>query len=79
MLTRVRSAQDEPMSDAIDARTHLGEMPPVTPAGFPVTQSFYKQWTELDISLAQRLMADLDTALVQQFMDIPVTQGKALV
>ena len=30
----------EPVSDAIDARTHLVQMPPGTPSGFPVAQAF---------------------------------------
>ena len=63
----------QPMSDAIDTCTHLVQMPPGTSSGFPVTQVFCEQGTEFDIPLAQRLMADLDTALVQQFLHVPVT------
>ena len=77
--TRVRSAQEEPVSEAIDAHTHLVKMPPGTPPGFPVTQVFCEQGTEFDIPLAQRLMADLNTALVQQFLDVPVTEREAVV
>ena len=44
-----------------------------------VTQSFSEQGTELDAPFAQSLMADLNSALMQQFLDIPITQGKAVV
>ena len=71
--TRVRSAQEEPVSDAIDARTHLVQMLPGTPTGFPVARLFGKEGRELDTSFAQRLVTDLDTALVEQFPHILVT------
>ena len=77
--TGVRSAQEEPVSDAIDARTYLVQMPPGTPPGFLVTQVFCEQGTEFDIPLAQCLMADLNTALVQQFLDVPVTKREAVI
>lgn len=32
--------------------------------------------SKFDASLAHRLVADLNTTLVQQFLDIPVTQGR---
>ena len=38
----------QPMSDAIHARTHLVEMPPGTPSGFPVAQVFSDEGSELD-------------------------------
>ena len=67
------------MSDAIDARTHLVEMPPGTPPGFPVAQVFCEQWTELDAPFAESFMADLNAALVQQFLDISVAERKMVV
>ena len=48
----------QPVSDAIDARTHLVQMPPGTPTGFPVAQSFCKQWTELDAPFAEGLVEE---------------------
>jgi len=52
------SDQDEPMSDPINARTHLIQMPPGTPSGFPVAQSFSEQWTELDAPFAEGLVEE---------------------
>ena len=53
--------------------------PPGTPAGFPVAQSFCKQGRKLDTPFSESSMANLNAALVQQFLDIPVTQGKVMV
>ena len=49
------------------------------PPGTPVAQFFCEQWTELDTSLAEGLMVHLNAALVQQFLDAPITQWKAVV
>ena len=67
------------MPDAIDARTHLVQMPPGTPSGFPVAQVFSEEGSELDTPLAEGLMANLNAALVQQFLHVSVTQGKAVI
>jgi hypothetical protein len=37
------------------------------------------EWTELDTPFAQRLMADHNAALVEQFLNISVTEGKPVV
>ena len=54
-------------------------MSPGTPTGFPVSQFFGKEWGELDVPLAQRLVADLNTALLKQFLDVTLTEGEAVV
>ena len=54
-------------------------MPPGTPSGFPVAQFFCEQWTELDAPFAESFMADLNAALVQQFLDISVAERKMVV
>ena len=54
-------------------------MPPGTPTGFPVAQFFCEQWTELDAPFAESFMADLNAALVQQFLDISVAERKMVV
>ena len=69
----------QPMPDAIDARTHLVEMPPGTPSGFPVTEVFRQQGSELDGPLAEGFVTDLDAALVEQFLNVPVTQSEAVI
>ena len=55
----------EPMSDAIDARADLVYMPPGTPTGFPVAQVLSEERSELDTPLAEGLVADLNTTLVE--------------
>jgi len=37
------------------------------------------EWAELDTPFAQRLMADHNAALVEQFLNISVTEGKPVV
>ena len=53
-------------------------MPPGTPTGFPVAQFFCEQWTELDAPFAVGLVTHLNAALVEQFLHVPVTQGKVV-
>jgi len=69
----------KPMSNAVHARTHLVDMPPGTPSGFPVAQDFREEGSELDTPLAEGLVTDLNAALLQQFLHVSVTQGKAVV
>ena len=69
----------KPVSDAIDARTHLIHMPPGAPPGFPVTQFFHKQRSELDTPFAKGLVAHLNAVLVQQFLNIALAQEKPVV
>jgi len=69
----------KPVPDAIHARTHLVERPPGTPSGFPVTQVFSEQGSELDTPLAKSLVTDLNAALVQQFLNVSVAQWKSVV
>ena len=54
-------------------------MPPGTPPGFPVAQVFCEQWTELDAPFAESFMADLNAALVQQFLDISIAERKMVI
>ena len=44
----------EPVSDAVNARTDLVEMPPGTPSGFPVAQVFSEEGSELDAPAGRR-------------------------
>ena len=63
----------KPVSNAIHGRTHLVEMPSGTPSGFPMAQFFGEKRSELDTPFAEGLMADLNAALVQQFLHVSVT------
>ncbi len=44
-----------------------------------MAQFFRQQRAEFDAPLAQRFMADLYAALVQQLLDIPIAQWEAVV
>jgi hypothetical protein len=69
----------KPVSNAIDARTHLVQMPPGTPTGFPVAQIRREEGAELDTPFTEGLMTHLNAALVEQFLHVSVAQGKAVV
>ena len=69
----------EPVSDAVHARTHLVEMPPGTPPGFPVAQFLCEEGSEFQAPLAESLVAHLNAAPVQQFLHVSVAQRKAMV
>jgi len=69
----------KPVSNAIDARTDLVEMPTGTPSGFPLAQVFNEERSELDAPFANGFVTDLDAALVEQFLNVPIPQGKAVV
>jgi len=69
----------EPMSNAIDARRDLIQMPPGTPTGFPVTKFIGEQRPEFETPLSEGLVTDLNAALVKQFLNITVAERKAVV
>ena len=63
----------KPVSNASHGRTHLVEMPPGTPTGFKVAQFFGEERSELYAPFAEGLVADLNAALVRQFLHVSVT------
>jgi len=69
----------KPVSNTIHSRTHLVEMPPGTPSGFPVAEIFSEERCEFDRPFAQGFVPDLNAALMEQFLYVPVTQRKAVV
>jgi len=44
-----------------------------------VSQFFGKEWSELDVPLAQRLVADLNAALLKQFLDVTLAETEAVI
>ena len=44
-----------------------------------MAQVFSEEGSELDTPLSEGLMANLNAALVQQFLHVSVTQGKAVI
>ena len=69
----------QPMPNAVDARADFIQIPAGTPPGFPLAQFFRKQGTEFDAPLPERLVTDLDTALVESFLNVSVAQGEAVI
>ena len=76
---RVRSGQEQPVFPTTELNTHLVQEPPATPPGFPMAQFLREEWGEFDVPLAQGLVTDHNTALVQQFLNIVLAQGKPVV
>jgi hypothetical protein len=68
-----------PIPDTSSRRTDINQRPLGTPAGCLVTQCISEQGTEWAAPLAERLVADLNTALIEQFLNILVTERKAVV
>ena len=48
-------------------------------SGFAVAQFFREEGSEFNAPLAEGLVADLDAALVEQFLYVSVTQGETVV
>jgi len=71
----------EPMGDLTHDHVHFVEMPPGTPPGFPVTQVLSELFAEVDTPGADGFARhfNLSAPLEQQFLDVSVTQGKAVV
>ncbi|GGR36709.1 hypothetical protein GCM10008957_52960 [Deinococcus ruber] len=62
-----------------DVNADLVQEPPGTPTGFPVSQFFSQERRELDVPLAERLVADLKAALLKQFLDVTLAQTEAVI
>ena len=54
-------------------------MPAETPPGFPFAQTSRVGGSEVEAPLVQRFVADLNAVLVEQFLNIQVTEWAALV
>lgn len=67
------------MTDTADDGTDFVHVPPGTPTRFPATQLFSNERREIDVPLAQRVVADLNTALLEQLLHVPVAQWEAVV
>jgi hypothetical protein len=85
MMVKVRDAavQSQEFLSAFPSSesllTSLHQRPLGIPTGFLVTQCVSQQGIEWAAPLAERLVADLNTALVEQFLNILVTERKAVV
>jgi len=77
--TRVINGPPQPEFFAPDLDADLVQEPLGTSPGFSVPQFLSEERCELDVPLAERLVADLDAALLEQFLDITLAEGKAVV
>lgn len=69
----------QPLFPASDLDADLIQKPPGASAGLPVPEFFGKKRREFDVPLAEGFMADGNAALVQQFLDVTLAQGKTVV
>lgn len=69
----------QPMFHSTNDNMHLIQMPPGTPSGFPVTQLLGQEWGELDVPLAEGFVADVNSSLMEKFLNITLAERKAVV
>ncbi len=69
----------QPMPYPTDLDAHLVQMPPRTPLGSSVAQFFGEDGREFDVPLPQSFVADLNTALVEQFLTVTLAEREAVV
>jgi hypothetical protein len=69
----------QPVFLTTDLGAYLIQVPSGTLPGFPVTELFGEERRELDIPLAEGFVTDDNAALVQQFLNIALAQGKPVV
>lgn len=69
----------QPVFLATDLDADLIQEPPGTPSRLPVAELFSEERRELDVPLTQGFVADDDPALVEEFLDITLAQGKPVV
>ena len=64
----------EPIGYPTHDHVHFVQMPPGTPAGFPVTQVLCELVTEIDAPDADGFAGNLDATLEQQLLDVSIIQ-----
>lgn len=67
------------VGDPANLHVYLVQMPPRTPAGFSVAQFFSVERRELDVPLSERLVADVDTTLVEQRLNVTLAEREAVI
>ena len=69
----------QPVVDPTHDNMHFIQMPPGTPTGFPVTQLLGQEWGKFDVPLVERIVADVDSPLVEQLLNVTLAERKAVV
>ena len=69
----------KPMLLSTDLDVDLVQIPSGTPTGFPMAQLLSEEGGELDVPLPQRFVPDLDAALVEQFLNVPLAEWESVV
>jgi len=76
---RVVDSPPEPEFPPPDLEADLVQNPPGATAGLPMPEFFGEAGGELDVPLAQRLVAHLNAMLLEQFLDVTLAQRKAVI
>ena len=76
---RIVHRSPQPMFDPTDDNVHFIQMPPGTPSGFPVAQLLGQQWDEFDVPLAEHFVADVNSSLVEELLNITLAEWEAVV
>lgn len=74
-----RSGQEQPVTDTANGRTDFVLVTPGTSVGFLVTKVVGKQGREVDVLPAKRVVTELNTMLLKQVLNIPVTEWETVV
>ena len=69
----------EPVFNSTNDNVHLIQMPPGTPSGFPVTSFLSQEWGEFDVPLAKGFVADVNSSLVEQLLNITLAEREAVI
>ena len=69
----------EPVFDPTNDNVHFMQMPPGTPTGFPVTQFPGQEWGEFDVPLAECFMADVNSALLKELLNLTLAEWESMV
>jgi len=69
----------QPVSDPVHTGADLVQKPPGAPMGLPMTQASCEERAELDGPFAEGFVTDLNTVLVEHFLDVSVAKGEAVV
>ena len=69
----------QPVLDTLDLDTNFVQVPTGTTTWFPFPQFLAKVGAEFVAPVAYSFMTDLNSSLKQQFFDVTVAKGKAMV
>lgn len=77
--TRVINSPPSPEFLAPDLDADLIQETSGTGSGFPMPKVLREERSKFDVPLAQRFIADLDTALLEEFLNVTLAQREMMV